>query len=171
VVKLARGFWRLSVFGGGIAYSLAIYWGWGLSWTGCRYWGLGVCLLMIAWIDRRSLLIPDSLQLAVALLSLLRIPVEGKSALINGLWGATAITIPVLLLVLGMNKLLKKETMGGGDLKLLTGLGLHFGAAASWQLLMKACCLALFVLLFRQEEQQEIPFAPYLAAATIFGMF
>lgn len=143
----------------------------GLSWTSCRYLSLIICLLVIAWLDSRTLLIPDSLQLVIVLLALLRIPVEGERAIIDALLGSAGVFLPVLLLVLLMNKRLGKEMMGGGDLKLMAGLGLHFGTVGAWQILTLACWLALPVAVWQRKHQQEIPFAPFLAAATIFSIF
>ena len=139
----------------------------GLTWTVWRYIGLIFCLVIVAWVDSRSMIIPDEAQLIIVLLAFLRLPVEGWLGVIDGLIGALAVLLPVFLLVGLMNKVFKRETMGGGDLKLLTGLGLHFGAVGVWQVLTIACWLALPIALYQRNKQREIPFAPFLTVSAI----
>ncbi len=72
----------------------------------------------------------------------------------------------VLLFTLMMDRLLQKETMGGGDIKLFAVTGLYLGIVSSLFAMFLACILGLFFAFFRREsEAPQIPFGPSIAIA------
>ena len=79
----------------------------------------------------------------------------------------------LLLLSLAMDKVLGRESLGGGDIKLLFVLGLYLGWAEMLLLLLAACILGILWALRPGKKNAAIPFAPFLSAAailvTIFG--
>ena len=89
--------------------------------------------------------------------------------------GAFSVSLPLLLLSLVMDALLKKDTLGGGDIKLLFVLGLYLSWLEMLLLLALACVLALLWAAGpgRRRAGGEIPLGPFLAAAwlavTLFG--
>ena len=79
-------------------------------------------------------------------------------------------TVPILLLVLLVDRILRKETMGGGDLKLIFMLSLYFDFSVSLLGLLYACILGIFTVLIyicKGTCRRGVPFGPSL----VFGFF
>lgn len=87
--------------------------------------------------------------------------VAGHLAAMVGYGGA------VLCLSLIMDTILKKESMGGGDVKLIGVLGLYLGVIGSMFMLFIACVLGiLYALIARKMKRgQAITFGPFLAVS------
>ena len=87
--------------------------------------------------------------------------------------GGMAVAVPVLLLALVMDRVLGRESLGGGDVKLLFVAGLYFGWQQCLFLLMAACAIGLvFAAIGRrgtnvgsESNARLIPFGPSIAAA------
>ncbi len=123
---------------------------------------LGSLLLTASLVDLDTMELPDGLLLAAALAALLRLPGGWKDALL----GAVAVAGPLLLLVLLADKRMGRETMGGGDIKLVAVLGLHFGPARTLLLLILACVLGLLLgLAMKRAKDDPFPFGPALSLA------
>lgn len=74
----------------------------------------------------------------------------------------------VLLLSLILDKILKKETLGGGDIKLLFLCGIYLDLVGSLFNIFFACILGLvFILLLKKDK---IPFGPCISMATYFSL-
>ncbi len=104
--------------------------------------------------------------------------------LVNGL----SVSLPLLILVFIMEKLWKKEAMGGGDIKLIFVTGLYLGWAKNLLMMLVACIVGIVVGLVQakneisEEETTEVseeteemegnyfPFGPSIAIATVFCM-
>ena len=97
--------------------------------------------------------------------------------LVDGL----AVSLPLLLLVLLMEKLWKKEAMGGGDIKLLFVTGLYLGWEQNLLAIFFACIIGIAVGLVQQkkaekeaanEEEMSVyfPFAPSIAAGAVLTL-
>ena len=75
----------------------------------------------------------------------------------------------LLALVLLFDKILGKESMGGGDLKLFVVMGLYLGVAASLFALFFSCILGLITGLVQKQGKEgngpQIPFGPAIALA------
>lgn len=139
---------------------------------------LAALLLLLSLVDWTAYILPDKLLLAAAVnrlvfVLLLREPLE--EALPQMALGAFSVSLPLLLLSLVMDALLKKDTLGGGDIKLLFVLGLYLSWLEMLLLLALACVLALLWAAGpgRRRAGGEIPLGPFLAAAwlavTLFG--
>lgn len=139
---------------------------------------LAALLLLLSLIDWTAHILPDKLLLAamvnrLVFLFLLREPL--KETLPQMALGAFSVSLPLLLLSLVMDALLKKDTLGGGDIKLLFVLGLYLSWLEMLLLLLFACVLALLWAAGpgRRRAGGEIPLGPFLAAAwlavTLFG--
>lgn len=89
-------------------------------------------------------------------------------ALIHLLYGLIAFVIMYLIKLLG-DFLFKKESMGGGDIKLMFVFGLMFG----WQMSMVSIFLASIIglpislLLMKKDSDHVLPFGPYLGIAAL----
>lgn len=140
----------------------------GISWDFLRYCALGSLLLVMSLEDWDSMEIEDFLQVPAALLFLLRFEEAGfwKDALF-GLFIAGG----VLLVVLLMERLLRRDAMGGADIKLLAVFGLHFGPQRTLLLLILACVAGILgALLSKKGFGREFPFGPALAIAAWMTM-
>lgn len=138
----------------------------GLTWACLRFLILGSLLLVLSLVDLDVRELPDGLLLAAAGCALLRLPAERLPGLKSALIGAVAVSVPLLLLVLLADRVMGRETMGGGDIKLFAVLGLHFGPALTLLLLILSCFTGLlFALLGRLGRGEEFPFGPAVALA------
>lgn len=98
--------------------------------------------------------------------------------LVDGL----AVSLPLLILVLIMEKLLKKEAMGGGDIKLLFVTGLYLGWARNILVIFFACIIGIIIGSIQQkkmsaekdsedEEPFYFPFGPSIAMSAVVVLF
>ena len=143
-------------------YYVSVVLRFGLTVDTLRFLILGSLLLTVSLVDLDTMELPDGLLLAAALAALLRLPDGWKSALL----GALAVSVPLLLLVLLADRLLGRETMGGGDIKLVAVLGLHFGPLQTLFLLMLACALGLCLgAAMKKAKDVPFPFGPALSLA------
>lgn len=126
-------------------------------------------LLLLGLIDAREQILPDGLLLAGAALRLafwalagFSLPALGRMAL-----GAVSVSVPLLVLSLVMDRVLGRESMGGGDIKLLAVLGLWFPWQQMLLLLMAACVLGILGALITRARGRAFPFGPYIALAAL----
>lgn len=148
------------------AFFVSVLLRWGFSWETLRFLALGCLLLVLSLVDLDTRELPDGLQLAAALCALLRFPAEGPLGLWKALQGALAVSVPLLLIVLLADRVMGRETMGGGDIKLFAVLGLHFGPALTLLLLILACFAGLLpALTGRRGKEEPFPFGPSIALA------
>ena len=83
------------------------------------------------------------------------------------------ISVPILLLILTADKILGKETLGGGDLKLIFMLSLYFDFSVCLHGLLYACILGILTVLiciFRRIRHRAVPFGPSLAAGFFLAL-
>ena len=91
-----------------------------------------------------------------------------KFALIHLLYGLISFVIMYSLKLLG-DFIFKKESMGGGDIKLLFVFGLMFG----WQMSIVSIFLAAIIglpislIMMKKDSDHVIPFGPYLGIASL----
>jgi leader peptidase (prepilin peptidase)/N-methyltransferase len=132
---------------------------------------LGWCLLVLAVIDLRHLILPDVLTLPLIPIGLLVAYVISP-----GLVGDHVIGVAVGLIAFAgigwlYRRLREREGLGLGDAKLLAGAGAWLGWAALPGVVLMAACSALVTALIGQviERQsavtREIAFGPHLALA------
>ena len=104
------------------------------------------------------------------------------SELIGLLVDGLAVSLPLLILVLIMEKILKKEAMGGGDIKLLFVTGLYLGWARNILVVFFACIIGIVAGSMQQkqvekeedsEEEQPFYFAfgPSIAFSAVLMLF
>ena len=125
------------------------------------------CLFCLSLVDLDTQIIPDRfilIPLATRIVELLVTEgFQGLSALIPGL----IIGGGVLVLSLIMDKVLKKDTMGGGDIKLLALLGMFLSFPQCLLMVLAACVIGIVMasILMKVDSETPFPFGPALAIA------
>lgn len=155
----------------------AILWHFGLSLRALCDAVLVSCLLCLSLTDYDVQEIPDRFLLIPAVCRLALLFYEGGlRGLWQGFWPGLVLGGALLLLSLIMDKVLKKESLGGGDIKLLAMLGLFFPLAQCLLLLVIACVIGLcFALLSKNHdggtpEAGAMPFGPAISLAAFFTL-
>jgi leader peptidase (prepilin peptidase)/N-methyltransferase len=96
---------------------------------------------------------------------LIQLTLQGR--ILMGLIPAIVFGGGLLILSLVMDKILKRDSMGGGDIKLMAVLGLYFSAPECLLLLIIACVVGIVVarVMMSVEEDAPFPFGPALSVA------
>lgn len=139
-------------------------------------------LIVVAFIDWDTFLIPDILSVGLVVSGIVLSP-------LNPLVGATAgarVGFSIAGAAAGFaicwsvaaagEWMFKKEAMGGGDVKLLAGVGAWTGALGAFDCLVVASLFGslyggALLLTRRLKRQDPIPFGPFLSAAAIVNFF
>lgn len=127
---------------------------------------LAVLLLALSLTDAVKRIIPDRLLVLLAANRAVWFLVLGQGVR-EALEAVKACAVPaaLLALVLAMEKLLGREAMGGGDIKLLFVLALYLRWAELLLALLAGCVLGLlWAGLTRRRTGTAMPFGPFLAA-------
>ena len=149
----------------------------GLTWNFAARGVLILAMILTFFIDLKHRIIPDVLTLPGVMLGfLLSFLVESPSVLNSALGAIVGGAIFYLAAVLG-EVLFKKESMGGGDIKLAMLLGAFLG----WKNVVLILFLSAFLgtliggasLFFSREvkDTRTIPFGPFLAVGAIIAVF
>ncbi len=166
---------------------------------------LAAILLCISFADLEDFLVPDRLIIAGIAGRLVFAIVSG--ILEHSLWkdllwtvvGGLAVALPLYILVMIADKVMDKETMGGGDIKMMFMIGMYFRWQCNLFIMIVACVFGLIfgiinnarvkdaepievpdasasteeilAALEAKEEQKLIPFGPSIAAGAWVAMF
>ncbi|MCH9031689.1 MAG: prepilin peptidase [candidate division Zixibacteria bacterium] len=153
-----------------------LYWYFGFSWELLGLWPLSSALIAIIFIDLEHMIIPDKITLpgiAVGLAySLTPYGMGALNSAIGILVGGGAL---YLIALLG-EALFKKESMGGGDIKMAAMMGAFLGWQKVILVFMLAASIGLVISIvlmaisqkFRRERM--IPFGPFLATACFVAL-
>lgn len=133
-------------------------------------------LLVLAWIDAETGLLPDLLTLPLLWLGLLVNLSSGFISLQDAVLGAVAGYTTLWCVYWGFRLATGREGLGQGDLKLLAALGAWLGwAVLPWVLLLSAGLGLLAAVCLRicgkMKAGESLSFGPYLAAAGIVMLF
>ena len=133
-------------------------------------------LIIITISDIRNYIIPDEILVVGGILIVLELIINSlmndmniiKDVAIPILNGAGAFAILYLFKVLG-DVLFKKESLGGGDIKLMFVIGLVLGFDMSMVVIFMAAFIALplSVYALAKNNKNVLPFGPYLSIASI----
>ena len=136
-----------------------------------RNWIFLCCLFCLSLVDLESYEIPDGCLIIAAVVWLIAQPFTGMSWKEAGFHLLAAVVFGggLLLISLLLDSILKKDTLGGGDIKLYFVVGLYLGFAATLFSLLLACVLGLLFAFLRKTFGkaigEPIPFGPSIAAA------
>ena len=161
---------------------LSMYYQFGLTLDfvhGCLFIAL---LIPVSLIDARWYIIPDvivatGLTLGLGITAAISVHQQDWYYPLEHLIGAVAGSGILLLIGILGKAILRKEAMGGGDIKLMALIGLFLGA---WPHLLIVIVLSAFigsivgVLLIsftERDRQHPIPYGPFLAIAAVLDLF
>jgi leader peptidase (prepilin peptidase)/N-methyltransferase len=160
----------------GLAYAF-VYHLYGLSAEAGMIAALLSALIAIIFIDSEHQIIPDVITLPGIAIGLLWSLAPEGIGIINALIGAAVGYGALFAVALLGDFLFKKESMGGGDLKMTAMLGAFIG----WQRVLLTFMLSAVVglvvsLIFMAlssafREERKLPFGPYLAIAGFIALF
>lgn len=127
-------------------------------------------LMIIMLSDYYYMIIPDGILVFFSLtIIVLMFLIHGwYYALMHIIYGVIAFVIMFMLKLFG-DFLFKKESMGGGDIKLMFTFGLVFG----WEMAIVSIFIASIIglpislILLRKNNDHVLPFGPYLGMAAI----
>lgn len=150
------------------AVFLSALWRFGIDWKAAEFLILACVLVYLALVDLETMELPGAPMLlaAASFLVFLFAYDDPVRRLWRGALGAVCIGGGVLAVSLIADKLLGRDTMGGGDIKLLALLGLYLGPDGGLLLLILACVVGLVLaLVTRVGRGREFPFGPAIALA------
>lgn len=178
------------------AYFVSMVWAYGLTVHALALCVLGCILLGLSLVDLDTFTIPNGFVVAgivvwvasfaffgvdmrtigvgMLMLGLTVNPV--LAVLIDGLVGAFAVAGVLLALSFAFDKVVGRQSLGGGDIKLLFVVGLFLGLAASVLNLIVACVVGIVFSLATQRSRRDsddprvFPFGPSIALATWFTL-
>jgi len=156
----------------GTAYA-ATLWRCGLTLQLAVYIVLVSCLFTLSLVDMETFTIPDRFIVIPAVFRIVQLALEGgMSGVWYGAYHALILGGTVLVLALIMDKLLHKESMGGGDIKLLFMLGLLFDIPCSLLLLLIACIVGIVIaaVIMKMDKQTAFPFGPSISLAAFLTL-
>lgn len=125
-------------------------------------------------VDFKYKLIPDSISIGGIVVGLLLSIVPGGITPFESLIGAVAAGGGLYLLGFVASKVLKKDAMGFGDVKLLAGYGTLMGITGAVETLILAAILGIIVMVpwakiaekkGKTDGSGQIPFGPFLAVS------
>lgn len=146
-----------------------------------------ICILyVITLTDLYERIIPDRCIVTAIILRIIYfLCTEGFE--LRGLLGIIGngliVAVPIFILTLIMEFVLKKEALGGGDIKLIFVMGMYLGWANCLIMLFVACITGIVAAAakgLKNEENDDkeaglaamtIPFGPFLAAGAVFALF
>lgn len=154
---------------------LAMFLQYGMSMQFLFFGSFGLILTLIALIDWQHLIIPNKIvAIGVAAGVILRIVPWQWDALLDSLIGAAAAGAVLLCIMLVGNRIVQKQTMGMGDIKLAVLIGFYIGLegflVSLWTAALAGALFGLVrILLRRQPPDGRLPFGSFLAASSILS--
>ena len=131
------------------------------------------CLLCLSLVDLDTQIIPDRfILIPIAVRAAQLLFTGGFSALLGASVPGFIIAGAVLVISLIMDKVLKKDTMGGGDIKLLFVIGLYLTLPECLLMVMLSCVIGIVMaaILMRVDSETAFPFGPALSIAAVLTM-
>lgn len=133
------------------------------------------CLFYITLTDIESCIIPNGALIISVVAWALYLPFSGYGWLDILLYVVAAVAYggTILLISLILDKVLKKESMGGGDIKLFAVCGLYFGLVGMLFTVIFACVIGLITapILKRVKKEKQFPFGPSIAISSCLMLF
>ena len=136
-------------------------------------------LLCIFFIDLENMIIPDRFQVMLLVLGILSIfcdksVIVAEVGYLSHIIGGVAGFLSFLLISSVVSKIVGKEALGGGDIKLAGVMGLFLGWQKLLLALLSASVIATVIILIKSKnngEKKEFPFGPFLSIGFALAMF
>ncbi len=162
-------FYPIFEFTSGILFALCfVVFGYSLE---CLFYIVFISMLLIIIIsDYQTMIIPDSvLIVSLGILTVIKFFMSSIEVVGMSLLAGVGAFIFMLLLKLFGDFLFKKESMGGGDIKLMAIYGFVLGFPMSIVSVFLAAIIGLPIslLVLKSKKNHEIPFGPFLAISAI----
>lgn len=157
-------------------FYLFFYYQFGLSINAVVFGVLGSALLAIFFVDLDFQIIPDVITLPGMILGLGVSALPGGIGIISAGTGLLVGGGSLYLIALLGDWLFKKDSMGGGDIKMAAMLGAFLGWQKVILIFMASSVIGLVISLIlmifssKLRESRVIPFGPFLAMAAILSM-
>jgi leader peptidase (prepilin peptidase)/N-methyltransferase len=154
---------------------VSLYLRFGFFWQTVVYWILTSILIAASFIDYEFHIIPNGLVLS-GFAVVLATKIAGYNIpLMDGVYGLAVGAGFLGIVALASLLILKKEGMGGGDIKLMAMVGLFIGWRATILALMlavlSAALVSLLLMVFKLLKREDhIPFGPFLAIGSIVAI-
>ena len=132
------------------------------------------CLFTLSLVDLDTQIIPDRFILIPIVARFAEIMLtSGVKALLSTALPGLIIAGAVLALSLIMDKVLGKDTMGGGDIKLLFVIGLYLTLPECLLMVLLACVIGIVFasILMKIDPETPFPFGPALSISAIITLF
>ncbi len=131
-------------------------------------------LLIIIVSDMKTMIIPDSVLIIFSIIIIIiKYFMVGVPGIVYSLLDSLYSFIFMLMLKLLGDFLFKKESMGGGDIKLLAVFGLTIGFPISIISVVMAAFIAIpvIIIILKNNSSHILPFGPFLAISAIILNF
>ena len=131
------------------------------------------CLFCLSLVDFDTQIIPDRFHVIPLIARFAELLLSGGiRCLLTGITPGLIIAGSVLAISLIMDKVLKKDTMGGGDIKLLFVIGCFLSLPECLLMVMIACVIGICMasILMKLDSETAFPFGPALSIAAIVTM-
>jgi len=125
--------------------------------------------IILFFIDLDLKIIPDKLSLSLIVIGLIFAILPGSDiSLKSALIGSSASFTLFLLMAYFFQLITKKDSLGGGDIKLIAGMGMILGLSGILFTIVISSVIALItLLLIKHDMKKEFPFGPFLIIAGI----
>ena len=159
----------------GLAFVLSV-WKHGLSLNALGMLIIFCLLLPAAVEDIQTMEIPDRYFIGIIIVWALMLACDFSwDKFFESVYGGICVAAVIFGLSLLMNRLLDKETLGFGDVKLFLATGLHLGLVNSIFNVILTCIIGIIVILALKRKDKHTPLGPSIAGAffitVIFGHY
>jgi len=133
--------------------------------------------IVIFFTDLKTGIIPDKILIPSIIITFLYLLFVNPQSLISNLLCSVAAFLFFVIISLVFSLLLKKESMGGGDIKLVFLLGLFLGfpniIISLYIAFLTGAATGIILILWRKKSFQKatIPFGPFLILGAIVSLF
>ncbi len=131
-------------------------------------------LIIVILSDYYYMIIEDSVLIIFSILLIIEIYfIHGLDYLLGQLFSALIAFLIMFILKLAGDYIFKKESMGGGDIKLMAVFGLMIGWEMSIITIFLSAFIALPISIFilKTNRNHEIPYGPFLSIAALIIYF
>ncbi len=147
----------------------ATIWICGADILSCIYCFVISCLIVLAFIDARTMEIPPVLNILIFAAGAVYTCFD-TAALVSHIAGLFAVSVPLFVIFAASNG----RAIGGGDIKLMAGAGLLLGAGSAVIALIAGCFAGSVIHIARMKlsgAEKVLAMGPYLAAGILLAMW